>query len=197
MNHYLEYSHENTVLEAYISRPTETTEKMPAVLLMHAWDGRDSFVKDKADYFSEKGYIGVALDNYGKGVIGKTLEEKSALMSPLMNDRAFLAKRLIAGFEAIKNLPYVDPTKIIVIGYCFGGLCALDLMRNGAELAGVITVHGLLDMPSYTPHYYHNTKVLALTGYNDPMVTPDHVQAFEHEMDKAHLDWQLMYYGNT
>lgn len=196
--HYLEYTHHNNVLEAYIAHPESIAGKLPAVLIMHAWEGRNEFALQKANYFAEQGYVGVALDNYGKGILGRSIEENSKLMTPLMEDRKFLAERLIAGVEAIKQLPYVDPKRIVVMGFCFGGLCALDLLRNAQDLAGIISVHGLLSAPThYTPHYKPGTKVLALTGYNDPMVTPSMVTEFEHEMEHAQVDWQLICYGNT
>jgi dienelactone hydrolase len=196
--HPLEYIHHKTTLEAHIAHPADVSGKLPVVLLMHAWEGRNEFVVEKANYYAGKGYVGVALDNYGKGILGHSLEENSKLMTPLMDDRKFLAERLIAGFEAIKQLPFVDSNKIVVMGFCFGGLCALDLLRNAVELVGVISVHGLLGAPKhYAPRYNTTTKVLALTGYNDPMVVPQQVSEFEHELDQAKVDWQMITYGQT
>jgi len=196
--HHLEYHHGNAVLEAFIAEPEGAAGKGPTVLLMHAWHGRDVFVERKAQELAGMGYVGIALDNYGKGIVGKSKEENMALMSPLMADRNFLAARLKAGVAAIKQLPFVDATKLVVMGYCFGGLCALDVLRNKVELAGVISVHGLLEASNhYTPQYHSATKVLALTGYNDPMVPPTQVASFSHEMDNAGVDWQLMVFGNT
>ena len=196
--HHLEYQHDKAVLEAFIAKPEGVTGKRPAVLLMHAWHGRDAFVEKKAQAFAAKGYVGIALDNYGKGILGKSKEENMTLMSPLMADRNFLAARLKAGVAAIKQLPYVDVTKLVVMGYCFGGLCALELVRNKVELAGAISVHGLLGVSDhYKPQYDSVTKVLALAGYNDPMVPPEQVASFSKEMDDAGVDWQLVVFGKT
>jgi dienelactone hydrolase len=196
--HHLEYKHSNATLEAYVAHPEDVSKKLPAVIIMHAWAGRDHFVEKTAQYYADKGYVGAALDNYGKGIKGNSVEENSKLMTPLMEDRKFLAERLITGIEAIKALPYVDAKKIIVMGYCFGGLCALDVLRNAVEVTGIISVHGLLGAPTqYKPHYNSTTKVLALTGYNDPMVPPELTATFAHEMDQAKVDWQMVTYGNT
>jgi len=196
--HHVEYKHANATLEAYVAHPENVKQKSPAIVILHAWAGRDKFVKQKANYFAEQGYVGVALDNYGKGIVGKSVEENSKLMTPLMENREFLAERLIAGIETVKKLPNVDTKKIVVVGFCFGGLCALDLLRNAVELSGVISVHGLLGAPThYQPRYIANTKVLALAGYNDPMVPPELTAAFAREMDHAKVDWQMVTYGNT
>ena len=194
----VEYHHDTATLEAFIAQPEGMQGQRPAVLLMHAWRGRDEFVEKKAQEFASKGYVGIALDNYGKGIVGRTTEENIALMSPLMQDRSFLAARLQAGIQAVKQLSYVDHTKLVVIGYCFGGLCALDILRNNVALAGVISVHGLLGAPEqYAPQYHLDTKVLALTGYNDPMVLPEQTAAFSQEMNHAGVDWQLVTFGKT
>jgi dienelactone hydrolase len=38
-------------------------------------------------------------------------------------------------------------SQIAVLGYGFGGICALDLARTGADLKGAISVYGHFDPP--------------------------------------------------
>jgi len=91
----------------------------------------------------------------------------------------------------------VDSSRIAVIGFCFGGLCALDLARSGANILGVVSFHGLLNKPSEHNRHKIKAKVLALHGYDDPMVTPKHVNDFCKEMTDAGVDWQMHMYGHT
>jgi dienelactone hydrolase len=90
----------------------------------------------------------------------------------------------------------VDGGKLGAIGFCFGGLCALDLARSGAELRGVVAFHGLF-MPSGLPRQKIAARVLALHGYDDPMAKPDALVAFCDEMTEAGVDWQVHAYGGT
>src|SRR5690606_10394046 len=77
------------------------------------------------------------------------------------------------------------------------GLCVLDLARSGAELKGVVSFHGLLQPPeSYTIRPIC-AKILALHGFDDPMVTPEVVMRFGEEMTEAKANWELDMYGNT
>lgn len=192
---YLEYRDGDTVLEAYVALPA-AGGKRPAVLVSHAWAGRDAFECDKADKLAELGYVGIAIDNYGKGVLGRTMEENSALMTPFVQDRAKLRKRLLAGIAAAAKLPQVDAAKMAAIGFCFGGLCALDMARSGADLRGVVSFHGLF-RPSEVPNEKIRAKILALHGHDDPMVPPDAVLALEQELSSAGADWQIHAYGGT
>ena len=114
-----------------------------------------------------------------------------------MDNRLLLFGRLLATLDALAAFPEVDETRVAAMGYCFGGLCALDLARTGASISGVVSFHGLLKPPSPRPKESIHAKVLALHGYDDPMVPPEDVHAFCLEMNNAHADWQMHMYGHT
>jgi len=114
-----------------------------------------------------------------------------------MRDRAKLQKRLLAALNAVKLMPWADNDKIAAMGFCFGGLCALDLARAGVDIRGVISFHGLLIPPDNLPHPEIKARVLVLHGHDDPMVPPEQVLALENELTLAGADWQLHTYGHT
>jgi dienelactone hydrolase len=185
------------VLEAFFAFDDALSGRRPAVLINHAWGGRDEFVAEKAKKMAALGYLGFALDIYGKDVLGSGPEENAKLMQPFMSDRAMLQKRIQAALAAVKLMPWVDDTRIAAIGFCFGGLCVLDLARTGADIKGVVSFHGLLDAPDNTKGNRIKAKVLALHGNDDPMVPVEQVIAFQQEMTDACADWQLHSYGHT
>lgn len=193
----IKYQDGNVVLEGYYATDDSKSGKKAAIIVCHDWSGRNEFAEKKAEQLAELGYVGFALDMFGIGKLGKTTEEKSALITPLMSDRAVLRERVLAAFETVKKLPDVDTAKIGVIGFCFGGLCALDLARSGADVKGTVTFHALLNKPDHIADKKILSKVLVLHGHDDPMCTPDQVLTFEKEMTEAKVDWQLHVYGNT
>jgi dienelactone hydrolase len=187
----------DVLLEAFFAFDDAITKQRPAVLINHTWVGRDQFVADKAIKLAELGYVGFAIDMYGKGILGSSPVENAQLMQPFMEDRALLQKRIQAALAAVRLLPWVDDSKIAAMGFCFGGLCVLDLARTGADLKGVVSFHGLLVPPENIPQPKIKAKILALHGHDDPMVPPAHVLAFEQEMSQAGADWQLHCFGHT
>ncbi len=187
----------DVLLEAFFAFDDSLSGRRPAVLINHTWVGRDDFVAEKAKKLAELGYVGFAVDMYGKGVLGSGAEENAKLMQPFMDDRQMLQKRMNAAFYAVKLMPWVDDSKIAAIGFCFGGLCSLDLARTSADLKGVVSFHGLLAAPGNTQGNAIKAKILALHGHDDPMVPVEQVLAFEQEMTKAGADWQLHTFGNT
>jgi dienelactone hydrolase len=193
--HIINYSHQNKNFHGYLSYTSSST-KAPAVLVCHDWSGQNDFARKKADHLAELGYVGFAIDMYGEGVNGGNNEEKSALMTPLINDRVLLKNRLLAAFETVSSLEMVDSQQIAIIGFCFGGLCALDLARTGLFLKGAVSFHGSLLRPNI-PIEPISSKILVLHGYADPMVPPSTVMSFADEMTQAKADWQIHMYGHV
>ena len=186
----------DVLLEAFFAFDDSLSGRRPAVLINHAWGGRDDFVAEKAKKLAALGYVGFAVDMYGKGVLGSDAEENAKLMQPFIQDRQLLLKRMQAALYAVKLMPWVDDSKVAAIGFCFGGLCSLDLARAGVDLKGVVSFHGLLGAPDDNGHPI-KAKILALHGHDDPMLPIEQVIAFEQEMTKAGADWQLHTFGNT
>ncbi len=170
--------------------------RKPLVLVCHAWGGPGDNDRARAEELAELGYVGFAIDVYGVGNRGSSLEENQALMTPLVEDRDLLLKRLAAALDAGRTLAAVDPSKAAAVGFCFGGLCALDMARGGLDVLGVVSFHGLF-FPRPIINAPIKAKVLALHGYDDPMAKPEAMQGFCSEMTEAGADWQLHAYGNT
>lgn len=191
----ISYQDGNCDLEAFVAYPSE--KKCPLVILCHAWKGRNDFICEKAREIAELGYVGFALDMYGKGVCGRSKEESAALKKPFIEDRSFLQRRVIKGFEVASSLPFVDEKHIAALGYGFGGICALDLARSGANLKGAITVYGHFDPPPASLIKSIKAKLLILHGYNDPIAPQEELHRFEKEMTDAKVDWQAHVYGNA
>lgn len=194
----IEYRHGDQLLEGYVAHDDSLAGPRPAVLIGHDWSGRRDFPCRKAEELAAAGYVGFALDAYGKGVFGAEgdVERNSSLMTPLVNDRALLRARLLAALEAVRSLSQTDAARVAAMGYCFGGLCALELARAGADVRGVVSIHGIFT-PGPVPNERIRARVLCLHGHDDPMVPPDQVLEFEKEMTQAGVDWQMHVYGDT
>ena len=193
----IEYMDGEEVLEAYMSWDDKSDKSRPGVLIGHAWAGRTNFECEKADEIAKLGYVGFALDMYGKGVNGESKEENARLMSPFIENREKLQKRMFLALEALKKQAPVDNQKLAAIGYCFGGLMALDLARCGADILGAISFHGNLSKPNNTIDTAVKAKIMVLHGWEDPMVGPESVNSFINEMRSKNTDWQVHAYGNA
>lgn len=193
----VEYKDGGTILEAHVAWDEAVHGARPGVLVSHAWGGRTEFEDRKAELLAELGYVGFALDLYGKGVTGSDPDENSALMQPFLDDRSMLQRRMQLALDQLRGTKDVDGERLAAIGFCFGGLCVLDLARSGANLRGVVSFHGLLSSPGNTDGNTVKAKALVLHGWQDPLATPDQLLAFTEEMQGLGADWQLNAYGNS
>ncbi len=193
----VEYEHDGTILEGLFAWDTVVSGARPGVLVSHAWAGRGDFENDKAKQLAGLGYSALALDLYGKGVRGSGPEENAGLMQPFLDNRQMLQQRLLVALNTLRAQPEVDAGRTAAIGFCFGGLCVLDIARTGEDIAGVVSFHGLFGAPGNTEGNRIKAKVLALHGWDDPMATPEQAIGLASELTSMGADWQLHAYGNT
>ena len=195
----IEYKEGDATLEGYLAYDETIKGVRPGVLIVHEWWGINDYIKRRTEQIAQLGYVAFAADIYGKGIRAKTPQEAMALAGKFRsgNDRNLLRARATAGLDVLKKDLHVDPKRIAAIGYCFGGTTVLELARSGADLAGVVSFHGGLATPNPDDAKNIRTKVVALSGADDPSVKPDQVIAFEDEMRKAGIDWYLVSYGNA
>ncbi|MGB8352439.1 MAG: dienelactone hydrolase family protein [Chthoniobacteraceae bacterium] len=193
----VEYKQGDTTLEGYLSYDDSLTGKAPGVLVVHDWYGMGDYVKMRADQLAKLGYVAFAADIYGKGVRPANAKEAGAQAGKYKSDRALLRERVKAGLDVLEKNPHVDTTRVAAIGYCFGGTTVLELARSGADIAGVVSFHGGLDSPTPADAKNIKCKVLVLHGADDPFEPAEQIAAFQDEMRKGGVDWQMNYYSGA
>jgi len=190
----LEYRQGETVLQGFIAWDDAARGKRPGVLVVHEWWGHNEHARNQARRLAEAGYVGLALDMFGKGKVATHPQDAQAFVNEVTKDPAVLAARFNAALEQLKRDPHVDTTRIAAIGYCFGGAVVLDLARAGAPLGAVVTFHGALATKTPAQSGKVKARVLVLTGGADPFVPPEQVEAFKREMQAAGGRFEVISY---
>lgn len=198
-----EYKCDTTVCKGYLVYNEIAKESHPGILLIHPWRGLDDFVKEKAEAYARLGYIVLAVDLYGAGKVAKSDEEAGNLMMPLFLNRQLLRERIVAGYEAFINHHLVSKKQVGAVGFCFGGLAAIELLRSGNKVA-CVSVHGLLGetLGENKAEKFPNAEslkgsFLALSGHNDPLVSQEDISNLEKELTETKVDWQIHIYGGV
>jgi dienelactone hydrolase len=193
----LDYNLAGKKYEGYIAYDDAKKGPLPGILVAHNWMGVTDETKSKVDQLAALGYVAFAVDIYGKDVRPKNAEEAGALAGGFKKDRIPLRNRMHQGLKVLREQKNVDKSKIAVVGYCFGGTAALELGRAGGDVKGIVTFHGGLDSPKPADGAKIKGRVLALHGADDPYVPAADVAAFEDEMRKNKVDWELVKYGGA
>jgi dienelactone hydrolase len=194
---YVDYQHGDTVLSGYLAYDDSIEGRRPGVLLVHHRAGLDEATLESARMISEMGYVVLAADMFGKGVLPQTVPEMQALTGVFNGDRMLTRARAQAGLDWLSANPMVDNTRLAAIGYCFGGNVALELAESGAALDGVIPVHG--SFRNLVPEDANNIQgqVLILHGAEDTTAPLEVVNDLIADFRAAEVDWQLELYSGA
>ncbi len=193
----LAFTHDENPYRPVMVWDDDAVDPLPAVMVCGTILGRNDFAIDRARELARLGYVGVALDVYGDGFATEDYAIGRTYMEPLIDDREELRERLSANIDFVRSLPNVEELKLAVTGYCFGGLCALDVARSRDDVSAVASFHGLLKPPPRQLKSPINAKVLIMNGDADPLVPASDIVSVQEELNTREADWQLHNYGFT
>lgn len=191
------YDSEGTDLEGVLAKDAAVAGPRPAVLVIHDWHGVNEHVEARVTMLARLGYVAFGADVYGAGI--RPGDDTAAeVAGRFYGDNALFRTRLRAGLDRLLADPDVDASKVVVMGYCFGGSGALELARTGADLVGAVSFHGGLIAHDPSDADQIRAKLLVLTGGADPVVPDEAVHAWQDEMrGVSHVDWQVVTYADA
>lgn len=171
----------------------ENNLENPLIILFHAFEGKSQFTLDYAKKLAANNYSVFVADMYGSGKTATTIPECFNLVTPFLNDRELVRRRSILAYQtAIKQ---INTKQVGAIGFCFGGMCVLELIRSGADIKASVLAHSVLAKSSLVTNWI-KSSVLVLHGYQDPQVPPQSLTEFAKEMEDAKApDWTFTFFG--
>jgi dienelactone hydrolase len=194
---YIEYTHGSTALKGYLAYDDAQSGRRPGVLLLHYRGGLQGSTLENAQMVARMGYVVFAADIFGKDVVPKTVPEMTKLTEIYNKDRGLMRARARAGFDVLAKHPLVDPAKLALIGYCFGGTVAVELAETGVPLAGTVAVHG--SFRDFTPDDARHIKgsVLILHGAEDEVAPLEEVNKLLADLRAAKVPFELQLYSGS
>ena len=187
----------DATFSGYLVYDDEDDDLRPGLVMVPNWMGVTEEAIERAKVVAGDDYVVLVADVYGKGRQPKDSGEAGKLAGSLRGeDRSTLRARMQAAVGVLKAQADKAPLqrdRIGVFGFCFGGSAALELARSGADVAGVVSLHGGLAPGAQSATADRiAAPVLVLNGADDKAVTDADIGAFEQEMDAAGADWQFV-----
>jgi dienelactone hydrolase len=134
---------------------------------------------------------------YGNGKQAEHPDDAAKFSAEVNKNMPVARERFEAGMDVLKRDPTVDASKIAAIGYCFGGGIVLNMAREGVDLKGVASFHGMLGTKEPAKPGEIKARIISFTGEKDPMIPASSVAAFRKEMDDAGADYRVITYPNA
>ncbi|MEM8609375.1 MAG: dienelactone hydrolase family protein [Myxococcota bacterium] len=188
------YQSGDTKLTGYVAWDSSQKGPRPGVLVVHEWWGHGDYVRMRARMLARLGYTALALDMYGDGKYADHPDDAMKFMNEAISNMDVAEARFRAAYDLLKEHGTTDPNAIAAVGYCFGGAVVLHMARFGVDLDGVVSFHGNLATQAPAKKGAVKSKVLVLHGAEDPLVPPEQVDGFKHEMESAEVDYQFIAY---
>lgn len=190
----VEYSDGTTNMKGYLAFDDSIKGKRPGVLVVHEWWGLNDYARKRARMLAGLGYTALAIDMYGGGKKADHPDTARKFYQEARKNMATAEARFKAALKVLQQHASTNAEKIAAIGYCFGGGIVLEMARRGVDLDAVASFHGSLGTATPAKPGKIKTRVLVLTGADDPFAKPEVVAAFKAEMDKANVDYKVISY---
>jgi len=190
----IQYQVDGEDFTGYLAYDSAVEGERPGILLVHEWWGHNDYVRMRADMLAKLGYTAFALDMYGSGKLAEHPEQANEFMQAVMSQQDQAKKRFTAALALLREQSSVDGGQVAALGYCFGGAVVLAMAREGVDLDGVVSYHGMLATESPAQPGALEARILVFNGEADPMVPPEQVEGFRQEMDAAGADYRLYDY---
>ena len=193
----VDYQHGDTTLEGYLAYDEAIIGKRPGVVLLHRRDGMTDLTRKNTEMVAKLGYVVFAPDIFGKTVRPKDVKEMIEQSAIYNKDRSLMRARARAGFDVLRQNPMVDPARLAMIGYCFGGAVAVELAEVAAPVLGTIAIHG--SFRDHAPEAANNIKgrFLILHGAEDTIAPLEEVNKLIKDFRAAKVAWQMELYGGA
>jgi dienelactone hydrolase len=196
---WVEYSQGGMKLKAYMAYDDKITGKRPAVFVVHAREGMTPKTQQLTELWAQRGYVSFATDmfGYGQGILPKDVPEMTAQTQIFRKDPGLAKARTQAGYDVLMKNPMVDPSKVALIGYCFGGDIGMVFGSTGAPLALNVAIHG--SFGDYEQGWAKNAKgmYLILHGAEDQGYPLTKVNSVVQDLRGAKVPFQLEVYSGT
>ncbi|WP_066969634.1 dienelactone hydrolase family protein [Rhizorhabdus dicambivorans] len=193
----LKYKAGNIELASQLFMP-DGPSLYPAVLIFPGGSGLGEHYFDLARKLTSLGYAALACDLYGNGqTMDKDLSKVMPIINRLTSDPALIRIRARASLDAVRAVPQVNAERVAAVGYCLGGVFALELARSGGDIRAAIGIHTPVITASPADAANIKAKILVINGAEDHLVSEAQRAGFEKEMGDAKADWQMHVYGGV
>ena len=182
---------DGTTLVGFLAMPE--TPNGAAVLMVHEWWGLNAEIVEMAELLAEEGYVVLAPDTY-RGRVATTVPGALTLRLSAPPDR--VDSDMQAAHDFLLTIDGVDPARIGVMGFCYGGGVALRHAVNNPAIAATVNLYGATidDPAAFGALLTTGGPVLGIFGEVDQQIPIREVERFEAALEQAGINHVVTIY---
>lgn len=192
-------------MPVYLARPAGSAAgKRPGLILIQEIFGVNPHIQDVTRRFAAAGYVVVAPDIFYRTAHWLSFNydqvaDVRPIVSTLTED--LVVGDLQAAFDCLAAQPDVDPDRLGVVGYCFGGRMSFVSASRFPDRVKAVAIYyggGIAVTASGTPPIDRVGQiacpVIAFYGALDKHIPREHVEKLSSALDGAGVNNQVYYY---
>jgi len=184
-------------ITGYLAFPSSTNqkEKLPAVVMIHENKGLNDYIKSSANLLAKHGYVVLAVDLFN-GETTTDQKRSSELTSKIRQNPSIAIENMKSAVKYLGSLHNVNASKIVSLGWCFGGGQSLQLALNSQDhpLAATVIYYGV--------PLTNNTKalstitwpILGIFGNKDMAIPVNTVKQFQKALNETGITNEIYIY---
>jgi carboxymethylenebutenolidase len=177
-------------LYAYLNIPQAEGPYPGVIMLPYQW-GLNTEMTRLANFLSERGYITIVPDLY-RGTATETLP-RALLLTRLTPDDQLFAD-IQASFNYLTTLDEIDPTRIGIVGFGYGGGVALRYATRNPRLAATVDISGEVITSAEMLNGFEAGPVMGIFGANDTAIPPTQIGQFGAALEAAGIEHEIKTY---
>ena len=167
-------------VRAYVARP-QGEGPFPTVIMIHEFYGLRESIIGKADLLAQEGYLVIAPDTF-RGASTSWIPR--AIYQVITTRPEDVNADLDSIYAWLETQSDVDPNRIAIAGFCYGGRTSLAYSLHNNKLAATVVFYG---SPETDPAVLKNLPgpLLGIFGDADQSIPVEEVEAFDKALDEA------------
>lgn len=183
---------QNPPVRAYLAEP-EGEGPHPVVIMLHEFWGLREDILEKAEALSEEGYLVAAPDTFRGASTGWL---PRAIWQTLRTPEDRVSSDLDKVFAELVTRPDVDPERVMIMGFCYGGGKALLYSLTNPQLRATAVFYGSLITEAERLETLPG-PVLGIFGAEDRSIPLSEVAAFEAALSIANVPHEVRVYEDV
>jgi carboxymethylenebutenolidase len=188
--------------------PPVSGDSLPAIVVVHEIFGLVEHTEDLAGRFAREGYVALAPDLFWHLGSRPTLTDRESFMRFRMSlDDRQMVNSLDAAIAYLREQPFVDGSRIGIIGFCMGAYYAFLEAAHDSSLAACADFYGApIISPELTKRRPRTlldaardlrVPFLGMFGEDDQSIPVDQVRQLEAVLEENEVPHEIHIYPNA